>query len=557
MSQWQTHPILCLYHTANQPLRRYLRELLAQQGFFQCDHLELDETVDLAGELLGRAVVLVSAEQVMSAHAQALRSYVRGGGAVVLIAPPDELAVALGLELAEPISANYGVAPFAYARLLDHPDADLHAGTLLQVPTPTRLCKIVGQQTVAGLSARLDVLSNYPSVITVGCGQGEVGVFWFELGAAAVWLRQGDPQRALGPRAGIAELKPGYLFERHMDPHLRQCPQGDVWADVLTHMIQRMAAERLPLPRVWHFPQHAPAVTLLDGDSDLYDWDSYAALAEPARAAGVPYTLNLMARHLDGINTAKLAEYWGLGQDFQLHYWPSDGVVNVETMRAAIAQQSRLFVQVTGRPVTGGRAHSVVWPGYTDVAAALAEHGHQLETNILPFRGWQYGYLGSARPARFLTTAGQFLNVYQQPTVFMDDPMSNDKSLLPACTAEQAYQIVQQYYNDSIQRYHGVICTCLHPVPPLPAYDHYHAVQGAIRQAIIDVTAGGIVPAVTTRQWGAFVHARAQLDLGWHAGRWLLHAPAAISGCTVLLPRANAVAVRTLDLRSGAQVELC
>jgi hypothetical protein len=555
MSRWHHHPILCLYRAPSQPWRRYLSELLAQQGFFQCDHLDLDHTKEIEGELQGRALLLVSASQVSAAEAAAIGAFVRSGGAAVLIAPPDDLLPALGLSLSEPASANYGSASWGYARLMDHPDAGDHAGTLLQVPTPMTLRKVAGQNVVASFSARTDIASNYPSVITAGCGQGELGIFWFELGEAAVWLRQGDPARAAAARTGIATLKPGFLFERHMDPHLRQCPQGDVWADVLTNMIHRLAEPRLPQPRVWHFPDHAPALTLLDGDSDIYDWDCYLELSEPARAVGVPYTLNLMAEHLQNIDRARVDSLWQQGQDFQLHYWPADGGASIAGMQQAIDEQTRLFASATGRPATGGRAHCLVWPGYTEVAAALADGGFQIETNFMPFRGWQYGYLGSARPARYITTTGQWINVYQQPTVFMDDPMSNDKSLLPAHSPDGAYRIVEQYYEESVSRYHGVICTCLHPVPK-PGHEHYRAVQVAMRQAIMDAATKQGVPAVTTRQWGAFVHARAQLDLRWDGTGWQLSAGAAIERCTVLLQQRGGWNHQTLNLPAGGRTTL-
>lgn len=555
MSRWQLHPILCLYRTNHQPLRRYLSEILVQQGFFQTDHIDLDHASELPQALQGRALLLVSAAELGNEESQAISDYVRNGGSAILPSPPDHLVSQLGLSLSEPASANYGCAPWGYARLQDHPDAGEHAGTLLQIPTPSVLRKVAGQSIVASFGMRPDVASTFPAVITTTCGQGEVGIFWFDPGATLVGLRQGDPNRASWPRDGIAALKPGYLFEGHVNPQLQHCPQADVWADTLTRMMQRMAAPRLPLPRVWHFPKLAPALTLLDGDSDIYDWDSYGELTEPARAAGVPYTLNLMAKHLRGIDRDRVDSLWKRGQDSQLHYWPDHGVVTVDSMQKAIGEQAELFAQNMGRRASGGRAHCLVWPGYTDVAACLAQHGFDIETNFMPFRGWQYGYLGSARPARFITTGGQCINTFQQPTTFMDDPMSNDKSLRPPCSVDETYNIVQRFYEDSVRHYHGVICTCLHPVPAR-GFEHYQAVQRAMRQAIIDATHSLSVPAVTTRAWGAFVQARSQLDLRWTGTAWQVASPLQIEQCTVLVPEATNTRAVTFDLSAGSILTL-
>jgi hypothetical protein len=538
------HPILLLLRAGDEPLRAYLPEVLAQEGFLCADALDLDAVAELPAALDGRALVLVSAARATGAEREALAAYVRKGGVAAFVAPPDDLVESLGVAVVERPHKAYGTANDGWLRIAEHPWVAGHDGALIQFHAPCRLWKLGGARALAWVAARKDEASAFPAIVDFPCGAGHAGIFWFDPARSALLTRQGDPLRAsTGPLAacdGSRCYKPGQLFHGFLDPDLRDVPQADVLADLLAGVIRGLTDPRLPIPRLWHFPDGSPALTLFDGDSDSYDWDCYERLVMPAMEKGIPYTLNLTSDHAARAGRATVDAWFARGNDFELHYWPGSMMPTVAEMARCIPEQQRVFERSVGLPSVAARAHAVVWPGYTETAAALAESGFRMETNYFAFRGFQYGYCGSARPGRFMTPAGELLPISQQATVFMDDPMSNDKSLLPARSPEQAYDIMMRFYDASVTRWHGVLCTCLHPVTAA-ASPAFAAVQPAMRQAVIDGTLKHGLRAMNARDWSAFHEARRRVDLRYDGARWRVNTGVDLPDAAFLVPAASGV----------------
>jgi len=176
-------------------------------------------------------------------------------------------------------------------------------------------------------------------------------------------------------------------------------------------------------------------------------------------------------------------------------------------------------------------------------ASYLAENGFRLETNYMPFRNTQYGYFGSGRPARFMTGSGEFIEISQQPTVLMDDPLSNNKSLLPAKSPEEVYEITTQIYSKSANKYHTAICTCIHPLTG-KAFGERSALQDALLQAVIDGNKSHGMRALNLRAWSAFHEARRKIRMEYSDRTWKITSQDPITGITVLMPERNGSTVR-------------
>jgi len=537
---WARHPILCLCRTNGQPLRRYLGEILIQEGYVCFDGEHLDSVPDLEAALSGRALVFLSASSLQPAEVAVIVDHVRRGGRMILVKPSVNLLEALSVNIVERPHRVYGEAPPAYARIEEHPWTGAHGGLAVQVHAPTTLCRLEGVRVIAYTALRRDEASPFPAAFELNVGQGRAAVFLFEVGQSIVLTRQGDPRRASNsgwPREDAGVVKPGTMLYGHLDPELRDVPQADVWADLLVGTIRGLTDDALPIPRLWHFPDDSPALTLLDGDSDAYNWDAYEKLVEPCVAQGVPYTLNMMPKHLAELDR-KTADGWvARGNDFQLHYRLPTGKPAVEDARQCLPEQQELFRKTLGRESVTTRGHSVLWPGYTEMAAILANCGVRMETNYMPFRGCQYGYCGSARPGRYITLNGQTLEVSQQPTTFMDDPMSNEKSGLPARSPDDAYEIMTRFYDQAVRQYHGVVCTCLHPVSyGEPRNLRFADLQPAMRQAVLDATRRLGLKAMTLPAWSDFHEARRGIDMWLESDHWFARTDRDIDGLTVHCP---------------------
>lgn len=534
MMSWHPHPILLAQRLQGAPARRFSEEILHQQGYHQTDTVNLDE-VTLASELEGRAVCVLSAASLTSAEREALATYLRQGGRALLLAPPPNLMSALGLSLSQPLHGTYDHPPDGYVVLGDHPIAGAHAGQVVQAPTEFMLMRLASDGPVARYAADPDEPIEAAAIDAIPVGEGRAVIFWFDPGEASVYLRQGKPLHAHHRHSPDPRVrKATTLLNGVTDRRFKDVPQADVLADLLVGSLRWLTDDILPLPRTWFFPDAAPAVTLLDGDSDGYDSESYHSLADPAAEAGVPYTLNLLPGHVDSFDEQEAAAAEQLGHDFQLHYHYPGWLPNQCEVEEAIASQQAQFEARFGRRSACSRAHSLLWPGYTETAAALATHGATMETNFGLMRGYRYGYPGSARPSRFLDEHGHFIPLLQQSTVFMDDPLTSDKCLMPPLGPEAAAELIRRTYRASAERYHGAICTCLHPVSADQVACRYREVQPAMLEAILAVTAELGLPAFSQGDWAAFHEARRHCDLRWSSTGWRLAGQ--VPGLTLLYP---------------------
>jgi hypothetical protein len=233
----------------------------------------------------------------------------------------------------------------------------------------------------------------------------------------------------------------------------------------------------------------------------------------------------------------------GRGNDFQLHAWPGSTTPDFPSMRRAVEEGQSLFREKTGMDSVSTRHHTCVWPGYVETAAILAENRFRMETNYMPFRNAQFGYLGSGRAARFMTPTGEIIRISQQPTVFMDDPLSNNKSILPPKRPDDAYTIIRRFCQQAANDYHTAICTCLHPVGG-KAREERGALQDAMRQAVIDGTAAHGMRAMTLRGWSRFHEAKRRAKIEYSDGSWKITTPEPLERLTLLVPDADGDIIR-------------
>jgi len=561
---WNRHPILCLYRTGNTPWRKFLDELLVQEGYLCFDSLDLDGVTDLDENLHGRALAFVSAESLAATECERVARYVRQGGRAVLLKPPTELINALGLPIEEQPGQFYAEAPPAYVRLCEHPCTTHHAGVLVQCHAPVSLWHISGASEIARHWPSPATAGAYPAVIETECGQGQVAVFWFDPATAIVRTRQGDPGLASTGDRPDADLDGMYktsgLFTGQLVAPFHETPQADVLADVLVGVIRGLTDSVLPLSRIWHMPDDAPAMTLLDGDSDGFGWDSYEHIAAACAPAGVPYSVNMLISDFRRreISHSDVDRIFGEGNDLELHYQFETNRPTAEDAQRIIPEQARAFREHTNdRPAVGARGHCVLWPGYTEVAEAMAAAGIVLETSYCPPRGVQYGYgNGSGRASRMMTLDGHSLPVLQQSNTFMDDMLLTTKWLAPPVTFGEIPDLVARFYQESVTRYHGVINTCVHAAAS-PTDERKEGLT-ILLEAVLNATRGHDLPALTVRDWVSFLEARRQVDLYYEDANWKVQADTPVRQATIHCP-ADAGTVRqgfpwktvTRDLDAG------
>ena len=490
----------------------YITEILDVEGYNWREVHDLAR-VELTAEALARRQVVILTHVDPPAEVQELLiDYVRGGGGLIALRPPREMAARLGLasSFAERSMVDRYVSFSDICALnagVDHGPIQFHGRgeqyTWAGEPNAV----------VAYFAAERDYVTPNPAIVIGTLGQGHWAVFAYDLAESAVLFHQGRREQASdGPRAdadGARQFIPNDLFVGFLDPALGHLPQADLHQDALVRVMEWMASLTRPLPRVWHFPNGAPAVAFFNGDSDNMsrrDLDNVLATAD---RYGVPFTTYLKPEHHQHVEPAEERALSERGHDFAEHPFVSL-MPTMEEMREGLREEMGAFRARYGHDPVTNRGHSVVWVGWTEQAKYLRENGVRLDTSFAGGRYHRGAYVnGSGLPVKFMDEDGILLDIYEQNTMSTDDGMTTDKVFAPAMSIDECIELSKWQADQAIDRFH----TVYHP------YFHPHATGPGPRstqrwlEAAIGHCQGRGFPFVNGRGWVDFNDGRRSLRL--------------------------------------------
>jgi hypothetical protein len=282
----------------------------------------------------------------------------RAGTGTVFLRPSLETARVLGLVASgrDRVARDQYLAPepahpLWYPALGDalqfHGPADLYAGP--EAPAAA-LAWVAGR----------DWAMPHPAVVTGTYGAGRFAVFAYDLAASTVLFHQGQPALAsTGPTPdadGDGAYTPNDLFQGHLDASLRHVPQADLQQRLLLRLLEWVSEPAGPLVRLWPFPGVAPAIALLNGDSDGMTRSQMEWYVNMAEAHGAGYTIYLMEQHLPLLPPDLAADYRRRGHSTGPHIWLSLKPTPAE-LAARIAEEVAQFAGRYGLPPTTTRHH--------------------------------------------------------------------------------------------------------------------------------------------------------------------------------------------------------
>lgn len=458
-------PPLCCYDPESAPFGRYVLEMLFAEGLTGAEEQNVRETPLTAEALHGRQAVLVApCGEDTGAETAALEA-LRKGTPVVFLRPSAETAAKLGLTNKQRRTANEAyIAP-----VRDHPLWFAALGDFMQYHgTADMYGEYGGSERVLAWIAGRDWALPYPAIVTGTYGAGSFAVFTYDLATSTVLFHQGRREQAStgsNPDTdGDGLFCPSDLFIGYRDRSLLDLPQADLQQQLLVHILEWANEPHAPLARLWYYPDAAPAIVLVNGDSDGMTRPQMEWYTNMVEAHGGEYTVYLMEEHLQHLTPEMERDYRRRGHSAGPHIWHSQKPT-VEEMRTRIQEEVALFEERYGYPPKTTRHHCVIWPGWVETAKSLADAGFRMDTNFRAGDHQQYGYLtGSGLPMRFIDEDGEFIEIYEQETLFCDDYVLVDKSFLPPLSEEQAIAVSKEYIDAARDYYHTVVHLYFHPI---------------------------------------------------------------------------------------------
>jgi hypothetical protein len=439
--------------------------MLRAEGLTGAAERDVAQAPPTAGELARhQAVVVAPCGSASRAEGVALAA-LRAGAGVVFLRPSHETARVLGLR---PDGGRVAVEQYL-APERSHPLWFPALGDVLQVHGPSDLYERPGPgQAVLAWVAGRDWAMPHPAVVTGEYGAGRYAVFAYDVAASTVLFRQGRPELAsTGPTPdadGDGVFAPSDLFQGHLDAGLRHVPQADLQQRLLLRLLEWVSEPAGPLARLWPFPSGAPAIALINGDSDGMTRPQMEWYVNMTEAHGGHYTLYVMEQHWPLLPPDLAADYRRRGHSVGPHVWLNLKPTPAE-LAARIAEEVAGFARRYGLAPRTTRHHCVVWPGWVDTAKALAAAGIRLETNYRAAERYQSGYLtGSGLPLRFIDERGEFVACFQQETLLCDDYLLIDKSYLRPLDEGEAIALSRTLLDAAVERYHTAVQMYFHPV---------------------------------------------------------------------------------------------
>jgi hypothetical protein len=513
-------PILVISNTAN-PFSRYYGEILRAEGLNE--FLVKDMSTVTAATLDAYDVAILGEATLSSGQVQMLESWVNGGGNLIAMRPDPQLAGLLGLSPSAGALANAyikvdtGTAPGAgivNQTIQFHGSADRYAPT--------------SAQTIATLYSNASSATANPAVTlrSVGSKGGQAASFSYDLARSVVLTRQGNPAWSGEERDGGSPIrsddlffgnKPGDEQPDWVDLEKVAIPQADEQQRLLTNLIEKMNADRKPLPRFWFLPRDEKAAVVMTGDDHgnggtAGRFDEYEKASPPGCVVAKWECVRSTSYIYPGtpLTDSQASAYASAGFELSLHTltncgdWDTQGELDA-FFSTQLAEFSASFPSLPA-PATN-RTHCVAWGDWATQPKVERENGIRLDTNYYYWPGsWVQGrpgvFTGSGMPMRFADMEGSLLDVYQVATQMTDE-------------SEQSYPFTADTLLDNAlgsKGYYGVF----------GANMHTDVAETEDSDAIVASAQARGVPVVSARQMLTWLDGRNQSSfgsIGWTGNR--------------------------------------
>jgi hypothetical protein len=479
--------------TATNKFGAYLQEILLAEGMMSFAVKDIGE-ISGAATLQPYRIVLLAEMTLSADKATLLTAYVAQGGRLIAMRPDPQLAPVFGLQAAG------GSQTDGYIKI----NTTIPAGAglpsdTLQIRgaadryTPTSTTAIT---TVATLYSSATAATSHPAVTIANYQKGKSAAFAYDLAKSIVYMRQGNPAKANTDSDGDAVLRTIDLFQGNnggswVDRNRIPIPQADEQMRLLARVIETLTQDKMPLPRLWYFPDNAMTMLIPTGDAHANPILDYEQLIDSVTARDGNITV-YMAKGggIEG-QDAKVQAWRAQGHEFGIHpYWnkPDNYPTPITNLKQGYVDYAAWYQGGFSSPKSRTvRNHQVAWSGWggagpNDAARIAVDQGMAMDTNFYHWGpwlkksdgSWPHGYItGSGQPMKFMTEQGEILPLYQQLTQLVDEqllgeidpPRDTDglrKSGFEELNGTQAISVSKKLIDSSLSRDYAALMTQFH-----------------------------------------------------------------------------------------------
>ena len=552
-------PILIL-HAGSDPSEDLCAEVLRCEGF---PWLEERPASGFDGVPPGVSLVVLAGTGVGRTIAERLAGAVSAGVSLVALAPDPAVAAAFGVSGADAVTdAHLSVTAL---------DGWEHGDVPLLCPDDTSQ-PLRGGREVAAL--RADGGERCGSgIVSVRVGDGRAWIYGYDLCRTVATLHHGTgdvrerPAKDMGPLTGPRHI---YGFFELSDKLPRDVPVCDLHQDILRTLVLSSLSDSC-LPRLWHFPDAAPALWFVKGDgcgevgADMVvrvveEYDAYLTFNRPPvsrfrgdlmrdwheRGHGITIEANLddVTRPVVDVSGKKVRRS-RTAQDLNENALPD--------IRANLEAHRDSFFRDIGLEMDTICIHGCQWSGQP-MAEMLVDLGWYTPTHFISHdprmrHDERYGpyMISTALPLRYFQHGVGVLDLWHMPAQWDEsqtlgerdsaDPKSTGRVGL---SAEAYGEELTRFAEDAARRWHGCQIANFHPSYVAMSQDDPRASRRALEMGLDGARAAGC-RFENQERWSRFSRARADVRLAerreeGEAVFLTLVSPGDLHGLTLLLP---------------------
>jgi hypothetical protein len=429
-------PILVLATDAN--FGTYTGEILKAEGFNEYKIDSLTDTKVKTSYLNQFDIVILGETTVSQSAKTLLMNWVKAGGNLIAFRPDKQLSEMFGI-----IDANE-IVKEGYIKI--DTSNDIGKGltpAIIQFHGISDSYNLNGGEKIAGLYYDAIDSTRSPSLVINNYGTGHAAAFTYNLSKSIVYTRQGNPEWAGEERDEVDGPTATDLFYplagevQWNNPDKIAIPQADEQMRLLSHIIEKFAGYKKPLPHLWYFPDQYKCIFIftIDGE-DTPEVDINNEIID-VQTKGGNATLYEIGTY---ISKSTVDKWRSNGNEIATHYndVPNYSNPTYTNMNVVFDTMSANFRNAYGISPVTVRNHWVVWCSkdpdeqkqFAEQAIIEVKYKLGFDCNYYQFGGnkvypnWvgDVGHFtGSGIPMKFADASGRVLNIYQSNTQLPDE----------------------------------------------------------------------------------------------------------------------------------------